>query len=226
MSAFGDAYAATRRRVIDLVSGLSDEEAQRRVPACPDWSVRDVVAHLTGIAVDATKGELEGVGSPEWTQRQVDERKHLPFDEVLAEWDAAGAQIDGALEYFPKAAASLFLGDTVTHEHDVRLPLARPGARGEPAIELAVDGYVRWLGRRLTERGLPSIALAAEGRDWVAGKTEPTLSVEAPSSFDLLRALTGRRTRDEIAVFEWSGDPEPYLAVFSMYGMPAAPLGE
>ncbi|MDQ4125984.1 MAG: maleylpyruvate isomerase family mycothiol-dependent enzyme, partial [Actinomycetota bacterium] len=121
MTAFGDAYSATRRRVIDLVSGVSEDETRRRVPACPDWSVRDVVAHLTGIAVDATKGELEGVGSPEWTQRQVDERKDLPLEELLAEWETAGAQIDGALEYFPKAAASLFVGDTVTHEHDIRL---------------------------------------------------------------------------------------------------------
>lgn len=226
MTEFGDAYSATRRRVIDLVSGLSEEEAQRRVPACPDWRVRDVVAHLTGIAVDATKGELEGVGSPEWTQRQVDERKDVPLDELLAEWEAAGSQIDGALEYFPKAAASLFVGDTVTHEHDIRLPLAHPGARDEPVIELAVDGYARWLGRRLKERDLPSIAVRAGGREWVAGKTGPAGSVEAPTKFDLLRALTGRRTRDEIAAFDWSTDPEPYLDVFSMYGMPAAPLGE
>ena len=226
MTSFGEAYSATRRRVVDLVSGLSDEETQRRVPACPDWSVRDVVAHLTGIAVDATKGELDGVGSPEWTQRQVDERRHLPLDRLLAEWEEAGAQIDGALEYFPKAAASLFVGDTVTHEHDVRLPLARPGARDEPAIDLALDGYSRWLGRRLTEHELPSVTVAAEGREWVAGKTEPAVAVQAPTKFDLLRALTGRRTRDEIAAFEWSADPQPYLDLFSTYGMPAAPLGE
>lgn len=226
MTGFGEAYSATRRSVIDLVSGLSDGDAGKRVPSCPDWRVRDLVAHLTGIAVDATKGELEGVGSPEWTQRQVDERKSVPLDELLAEWEEAGRQIDGALEYFPKAAASLFVGDTVTHEHDLRLPLGRPGDRAAPAIELAADGYARWLGRRLTERELPSLLLRAGGREWIAGKTEPEVTVEAPTVFDLLRALTGRRTRDEIAAFEWSADPEPYLDVFSMYGMPGAPLGE
>lgn len=226
MSTFGDAYSATRRRVIDLVTGLSDEEVHRRVPACPDWSVRDVLAHLAGIAVDATKGELEGVGSPEWTQRQVDERKDLSLDELLAEWGEAGAQIDGALEYFPKAAASLFVGDTLTHEHDIRLPLNRPGDRDVDAIPLAVDGYVRWFGRRLRENDLPSVTVRAEGLEWVAGKTEPTVSVEAPTVFDLLRGLTGRRTRDEIAAFTWSAEPEPFLDVFSQYGMPAAPLGE
>ncbi|HYP22017.1 MAG TPA: hypothetical protein VEV43_00420, partial [Actinomycetota bacterium] len=143
-----------------------------------------------------------------------------------AERAAAGRQIDGALEYVPKAAASLFVGDTVTHEHDLRLPLGRPGDRAAAAIELSTDGYVRWLGRRLKEHDLPSLLVRAGGREWIAGKTEPEITAEAPSVFDLLRALTGRRTRDEIAAFEWSADAEPYLDVFSMYGMPRAPLGE
>jgi uncharacterized protein (TIGR03083 family) len=226
VTAFGEAYAATRRRILDLGGGLDADELSRRVPACPDWTVRDVLAHLTGIAVDATKGELEGVGSPEWTQRQVDERAHLTLDELLAQWDEAGKQIDGALEYFPKAAASLFVGDTVTHEHDIRHPLGRVGARDADAIGLSVDGYHRWFGRRLKDRDMPAVRLRAEGREWVAGAGDPALEVEAPTTFDLLRGLTGRRTRGEIAAFDWTGDPEPYLDLFSNYGMPAAPLGE
>lgn len=226
MGPFGEAYAATRRSVVELARDLTQEEAGRTVPACPDWSVRDVVAHLTGIAVDATKGDLDAVGSPEWTQRQVDERRDRPLAEVLAEWEEAGAQIDGALEYFPKFAAGLFVGDTVTHEHDIRLPLAQPGDRSAPAVALSVESYVRWLGRRLTERDLPSVRVVAEGREWIAGKTEPGAEVEAPSVFDLLRGLTGRRTRDEIAAFAWSTDPEPFVDLFSSYGMPQASLGE
>jgi uncharacterized protein (TIGR03083 family) len=226
MTTFGEAYSATRRSVIELVSDLPEEQAALRVPACPDWRVRDVVAHLTGIAVDATKGELEGVGSPEWTQRQVDERADRTLSEVVAEWEAVGAQIDGSLEYFPKAAASLFVGDTVTHEHDVRLPLGRPGERSSPAVELALDGYVRWFGRRLKERGLPAVRILAGGREWTAGEGEPGAVVEAPSTFELLRALTGRRTNDEIAAFRWTGEREQFVEVFSMYGVPSAPLGE
>jgi uncharacterized protein (TIGR03083 family) len=226
MTSFGEAYGATRGRVVALVSGLSEDESARIVPACPAWRVRDVVAHLTGIAVDATKGELEGVGSPEWTQRQVDERADRTLDEMVAEWEAAGEQIDASLEYFPKAAASLFVGDTVTHEHDIRLPLERPGARDAPVVELAIDGYARWFGRRLKDRELPAVRLRAGEKEWVAGAGEPATEVEAPSAFDLLRGLTGRRTRDEIAGFRWTGDAEPFLDLFSMYGMPASSLGE
>ena len=226
MATFGEAYAATRRGVIEVVSGVSEEEASRTVPACPDWRVRDVVAHLTGIAVDATKGNLEGVGSPEWTQRQVDERRDRTIGELVAEWGEAGRQIDGSLEYFPKSVASLFVGDTVTHEHDIRLPLRRPGDRSAPAIEIAVDGYVRWFGRRLKDNDLPAVRILAEGREWVAGVGDPGAVVEAPSMFDLLRGLTGRRTHDEIAAFRWTGDRERFVGLFSMYGVPSSPLGE
>lgn len=226
MTGFGEAYGATRRSVIELVSGISEEEARRTVPACPAWGVRDVVAHLTGIAVDATKGNLEGVGSPEWTQRQVDERAGRSLAEMVSEWEAVGEQIDGSLEYFPKAAASLFVGDTVTHEHDIRLPLGRPGDRTASAIDVALDGYVRWFGRRLKEKELPAVRLVAEGRDWVAGAGEPGAEVEAPSRFDLLRGLTGRRTTEEIASFRWTGDSGPFLELFSMYGVPPSSLGE
>lgn len=226
MTGFGEAYAATRLSIVELVRDLSEEESQRNVPACPAWSVRDVVAHLSAIAVDASKGNLEGVGSEAWTQRQLDERVGKDIPQLVSEWDEVAPQIEGALEYFPKGAASLFVGDTVTHEHDMRLPLERPGDRNAPAAEVAVNGYVRWFGRRLKDREMPAVTIRAEGREWLAGAGEPAVEVEAPTLFDLLRGLTGRRSRGEIAAFRWSADPEPYLDVFSMYGMPAAPLGE
>jgi uncharacterized protein (TIGR03083 family) len=226
MTGFGEAYAATRKSIVELVGELDAEQAESIVPACPDWRVRDVVAHLSGVAVDASKGNLEGVGSEEWTQRQLDERKDMSIAELLTEWGEVADQIAGALDYFPKGAASLFVGDTITHEHDMRLPLQRPGDRNAPAVEVAVNGYVRWFGRRLKDRDMAAVAVQAEGREWVAGAGEPAIAVSAPSMFELLRALTGRRTRDEIAAFRWSGDPEPYLDVFSMYGMPAISLGE
>jgi uncharacterized protein (TIGR03083 family) len=226
MTGFGQAYAGTRRRIVDLVNDLDEDEAARIVPACPAWTVRDVLAHLSAVAVDASRGNLEGVGSEEWTQRQLDERRHKSIAELLMEWDEVADQIAGALDYFPKGAASLFVGDTLTHEHDIRLPLRRPGDRSSPEVEVALNGYVRWFGRRLKDRAVPAAELSAEGRSWVAGAGEPAISVEVPTMFELLRGLTGRRTRDEIASYRWRGDPEPYLEVFSMYGMPAASLGE
>ena len=42
-----EAYRRTRVELLDLAAVLGDDQAKRRVPACPDWTVKDVYAHLT-----------------------------------------------------------------------------------------------------------------------------------------------------------------------------------
>jgi hypothetical protein len=34
----------------------------------------------------------------------------------------------------------------------------------------------------------------------------------------MFRALSGRRSNDQLSAFEWSGDPDPYLPSISTYG--------
>ena len=41
---------------------------------CEGWTVADVSAHVVGGLADVVSGRLEGVGSPEWIDRQVAER--------------------------------------------------------------------------------------------------------------------------------------------------------
>jgi len=38
------------------------------------------------------------------------------------------------------------------------------------------------------------------------------------SRWELLRVVAGRRSRAQIAVLDWIGDPEPYLALLPAYG--------
>ena len=225
MTDFGGAYAATRQRVAGLVRELSDEEANRTVPACPAWSVRQLIAHLAAVAVDVSKGNLEGVGSEEWTQRQLDERKDRTLAEHLEEWAGVAGQVDGALEYLPKWAASMLVGDSVTHEHDLRGALGKPGARSSDAVEIATNGYARWFGRKVKDAGLPAVLVKWTDGEWVAGNGEAVMTIGAPT-FEMLRGLTGRRTRAEVAAFDWSQDPGPYLDLFSYYGMAERSLGE
>src|SRR5438477_7303495 len=42
---------------------------------CEGWTVADVSAHVVGGLADVVSGRLEGVGSPEWIDRQVAERQ-------------------------------------------------------------------------------------------------------------------------------------------------------
>lgn len=58
----------------DLLEGLSADEweAQSR---CEGWRVADVAAHVVGTLTDVTAFRLDGLGTPEVTARQVDERR-------------------------------------------------------------------------------------------------------------------------------------------------------
>jgi Mycothiol maleylpyruvate isomerase N-terminal domain len=66
----GRTYAESRRRITDLVAGLG-QEAERPVPTCPAWSVRDVIAHLAGVCADILAGNLAGIGTDAWADAQV-----------------------------------------------------------------------------------------------------------------------------------------------------------
>jgi hypothetical protein len=62
-----DLYRESRERVTTAVQGLGPDELDRQVPACPQWSVQDLVAHLTGVAADFVNGNLAGAPMPPWT---------------------------------------------------------------------------------------------------------------------------------------------------------------
>ena len=217
------AYAEARERVAELMSELPEEDLTRIVPACPDWTTKDLLAHVSAIAVDTSEGNIEGAGSDEWTSRQIDERKDRSVDDLLAEWRSSS--IESVLDSVHPAIAGGIIGDLVTHEQDLRGAIGAPGGRDSDAFEMALDSFVRFFGRRIKEAALPPLEVRAEDRVWNLGKGDPVGSLTA-DPFELLRGVTGRRTLDQVRSLDWSLDPEPYLAVFSMYGIPEEPLPE
>src|SRR5687768_14546284 len=124
MGEYGDLYARGRARIIEL-AGAGDPASV--VPTCPAWTVKDTVAHCAGVASDILAGNLDGAPGDPWTAAQVDARRDTSLDEIVAEWQEAGPQIDGMIDSFGPAGAQL-LFDLATHEHDIRLALDAPGA--------------------------------------------------------------------------------------------------
>ena len=53
-----DLYCETKDRIVGLLDDPDAAQWNRPVPACPGWSVRDVVAHLTAVALDLLDGRL------------------------------------------------------------------------------------------------------------------------------------------------------------------------
>jgi uncharacterized protein (TIGR03083 family) len=210
-------YVDAHDRVVGLVRGLSAEQAQTRVPGTPEWTVHDVVAHLTAIPSDIASGRLAGVPSPEETGQQADERRDADIAALLDEW--AGC-IDAVVELARagRIPAPLTI-DVITHEQDLRGALHAAHLDDDAALRFAVTGYSIGLSRRIKAAGLPALRLRdpARGFDATAGEGEPAVTVSA-REFDIFRALAGRRSRDQVAAFDWAGDPTPYLDVLCVFG--------
>ena len=225
MGRYGEVYADTRKRLTELVRSLGPDDLARRVPASPEWTVQDVVAHVTGIVSDALDGNVAGTGSDEWTAKQVESRRGRPLGDVLGEWETKATQLEAAIDDFGPAAGGGLVQDVFVHEQDIRHAVGRPGGRDSDALWLALDFNMERLRRRIAKHGLPALRVRAGDREWVLGEGEPQATLTA-DPFELARATGGRRTPDQIRALGWDGDPSPWLAHISMYAHPAEPLGE
>jgi uncharacterized protein (TIGR03083 family) len=208
-------YADVRTRMSGLA--LSEEDAARPVPGCPGWTVRDVYAHAAGILADVRANRLENATTDEWTGRQVDERRGTPLPAILDEWADHATVVEPTLDTMPKAFSRTLLIDLVTHEHDVRGALRRPGGRESEAYEIARKGFAVGLAYAVKERGLPGVVLAAPDWSFAAGDS-PDVTLTAPDSFEIFRALAGRRGIKQVLAWEWDGDPAPYLPILNHFG--------
>jgi uncharacterized protein (TIGR03083 family) len=236
------AYEETHDRLAALVRELNPEALATPVPATPAWSVRDVVAHLTGVAADCVSGDgWEVYGAvvqrsvlaalDARTATQVEDRRTVPIDEVLDEWATQTALLLPVLsgEQPPAVAAPfadrMVVTDVATHAQDVRGALGRPGDRDSLGVGAAFSSYAGGLHLRLSSSGIPALRLRYGDKERVAGDGEPAATVAA-ERFELYRALAGRRSRNQILAFDWSGDPEPYLPIIPAYGERADDLVE
>src|SRR2546421_7015648 len=128
MTDYAQTYGALRSRVSGLVRGADEDQLERHTPAAPEWRVRDVVAHLSGITADINAGNLDGVATDAWTARQVDARRDWSIEQMLEEWDTEGAKVEAMMASLPEVAVGQMTTDAATHEQDIRGGPGRPGA--------------------------------------------------------------------------------------------------
>ena len=211
-------YSAAHERLAGFARGLSAEQADTPVPGTPGWSVHDVLAHLAAIPTDALAGRIAGIPTDDQTATQVAERKDRDVADLLDEWAPnVPTMCDGArADLVPPNLAV----DALTHEQDIRGALGAPPALTAEELRFCTSLYAFGCGRGLKHAGIPPLAIEATDTDFAftAGIGEPQAAVRA-SEFELFRALSGRRSRDQVAAFEWDGDPAPYLDRFNVFGV-------
>jgi uncharacterized protein (TIGR03083 family) len=221
---FAREYEATRARITALVADLTASDAQGIVPACPDWTVKDLLAHLVGVPSDlvARRNPTEPVQA--WVDAQVEARRDVPVAGLLAEWDEVGPTFAGLIERKPALFAGL-LYDVVAHEHDLRGALGRPGARDSEALRLSMITECEQLTADLTRLDLPAVLLRAGDDEWIAGSGEPELAIDT-ELFELFRLLGSRRSVAQMGAAPWEGDLDRFLPALAHMPLPTADLVE
>lgn len=208
-------YRTARTRVRGLAATLTDEQLRAQVPATPRWTVHELLAHLVGVAADAVSGRLDGVTTDEWTERHVGERRPNSIAELMAEWDRIGPAAQDTLTDDQIRGPNLAV-DLICHEADLReaLGLCRIDRdHWQPFL----DVMMLRLGREL--RHMTSLVIRDEhGRQWSCGSGMPVTLLRA-DGYELLRASYSRRSRRQIAAWQWSPAPvEDMVSAFGVFG--------
>jgi len=137
----------------------------------------------------------------------------LPIDDIVAEWNEAAAQVEPMAKDFGPAGAQ-WVFDFSTHEHDIRGALDAPGARDADTWWISLEFITPGFHAAVAEHRLPPLRIVTGPRIWAPEGVEPVETLTA-DPFEFGRAISGRRSLDQIRAFDWSTDPEPYLAAFT-----------
>lgn len=176
-----DAYSELRIRLADLMQAITSEQALTVVPHCPQWTVKDCLAHMVGVPEDVINGQMDGVATDAWTDRQVQRHTNDSVDDLLAVWETNAPVFAKILPNIPQPVLSQFMFDQTTHEHDIRTAIGKPGARDTLAVAVA-EGFLR---NSLAQQSDPEIA---------------QLATHKLTGFEFLRSLSGRRSKAQISL--------------------------
>lgn len=230
------AYAETKAGLLGAIDDHADAWSAP-VPATPAWTVLDVVAHVTGIAAAAVDGVLPvevnlleqfrdpevAAARDEFAEGHVRRRRGRAPAAVVAEWDAAEPRLLDLMRRGPVPDGLPFGFDMVlttdlcVHADDVAHALGLPPNRGSAAARAAIAGYCFGVDYRIRALGLPALILRYGGKERTLGEP-PAAATLTIDPWELLRTLSGRRSRAQMAAMDWTGDPAPYLPLLPAYG--------
>jgi uncharacterized protein (TIGR03083 family) len=184
-----------------------DEDRWATPSLCSEWTVRDVVAHMTATARMSTPSffvKLAGSGFS---------LTRLQAKDIAAEKGGSAADTLAGFESVvnstgrPPGPADTMLGDTIVHAEDVRRPL---GLRHDYPMQALVQVADFYKGSNMiigTKRRIAGLKLRATDTDWSVGSGPEV----AGPMLSLLVAMTGRK----VAPGELNGDGAATLAARS-----------
>jgi len=194
-----------------FASVLESGRRERRVPGCPEWSLRDLAGHLgrvqrlwtdviaAGADVEPTfptdmTGPEDAAELTAWmrgsTRDLLAALRAVPFDTPAWVWWRDGRTVGAIARHQVQEAA--------VHRWDAQSAAGTPGALAPEVADDGVDEFI-WIARQM--RGPAPITLVAtdSGRSFPASDDEPLVTVSASAS-DLVLLLYGRISPDQVQV--------------------------
>jgi len=209
---------------VEFARTLTEQKWGTRTPCTPAWTVRDVLSHVAGVPDDALAGRMDGAPGEAWTAAsQVERNSDIRVDELLDRW---ASQAEGFAEALEAMGENRPPFDCHSHEHDIRQALDRPGNRSNEIIETGGFGLA-------TVDGV-AVRMKVElddGRVVLSG--DPTASTEVHlrgrSTFELFRSRLGRRSREQVRAYAWTGTDsaiDTVIATWFRFGPSPLPIFE
>lgn len=228
-------YRLARLRITDLISKHLDDDGAavgtRPIPSCPAWNVRDLLAHVSGIATEISAGNPPSGDSDAWVDAIVESRRERSPAQLIDEWSASGPKFE-ALAATTKRLAVPLSYDTVVHEHDLRHAINQPGARDSSGVVAAMHVGVWLMTNDLKRTAYGSVSFRAGGREWVAGegKVQLALDLDATNTrfpiWELLRLTGSRRSKAQLSAYPWDGSIDFALGSLLHMELPTVDLAE
>lgn len=225
MSELFDAYDRTRARMIAVVRAADPGGLAATVPACPDWTVSDLVAHCVSMPAAIGAGDLPTGSIDDWLRGLIEARRGLPIDETIDEWLA----VDDAIASMLDGPGAVLFGDLAVHEHDLRSALHAPD-HDALEVQFVLPRTLAAFATPLRDAALGSIVVRHEGEEWRSHDAEPGLILEV-SPWEAVRIVNSRRTAEELRALPHNTntdtDTERYIVIFDEHlPLPLTSLGE
>jgi hypothetical protein len=219
-------YFDVRERVVGTVAMLDDDQLATPVPACPEWTVHALVAHLVAMPMAIVAGDIPeavmGGGDPNpWLAQLVADNQHRTVSDLARWWASDDDALAATL-----AGAGLLLADLFTHEGDLHGALGSTAHRNTPELDSQIDAAMAGLQKDITAAGLPPIAVDSGTERRVSADGTPGWTLRT-GFWEAHRVFNSRRTPEEVLALPHDGDPSIYFDVMHEHlPLPGTSLGE
>jgi uncharacterized protein (TIGR03083 family) len=219
----GERYRIAADSFIAFAGTLEPSDWHVGVPCTPEWTVRDVLSHVSGVPDDAIAGRMEGAPGEAWTAAQVDRNRDAEVEVLLARWAEQVPVFAGVLDQIGEFRPPI---DCHSHEHDIRHALGRPGNRTNELVDLYGPEFAQ-----LEELAVRFVVDLDDGRSVVSGDVDAATTVELRglSTFELFRSRLGRRSREQVLGYDWAGESDAVGQVVDrwfVFGPSRTPIDE